>query len=149
MAIKGINTFKNNQIVDERGKIILFVKKNSKYFENFGELYCSEIKPGKVKAWRKHNNISSLFTIIKGKVKMVIAQKTVFGNHYNFDEIILSEDDMKIVKVKPNIWYGFKCLGEKSSIITNFLSDLYDENEIERIKMNNNKFKYNWAIKNK
>ena len=149
MKLKGLNIFKSNQIVDERGKIILFTKNNSKFFENFGELYCSEIKPKNIKAWRKHKKLSSLFTIIKGKVKMVVAKKNKKSDDYSFNEIILSEDDIKVVKVGPNLWYGFKCIGENASIITNLLSDLYDENEIQRMRVNNSLFKYDWSVRNK
>jgi dTDP-4-dehydrorhamnose 3,5-epimerase-like enzyme len=80
---------------------------------------------------------------------MVVAQKNQKNDEYIFEEIILSEDDSKIVKVKPNLWYGFKCIGENKSIITNLISDLYNESEISRIGVRNNNFKYDWSVKHK
>ena len=72
--ISGVKIINNESIIDERGKIILLTNHKNKFFNKFGEIYCSEIKPGFVKAWRKHKLYNCIFTLIKGKIKMVICK---------------------------------------------------------------------------
>ena len=139
---KKVKVYKSKQVIDERGKIILFAKKNSKFLIKYNELYCSEIRMGKVKAWRKHKKNYSLFVLVKGKIKIVYQEK-----ENKFDEIILSEEQSKIVSLPPNIWYGFKGLGDTDSIISNITSKPYSESEIERLDYNQFFLNYDWSIK--
>jgi dTDP-4-dehydrorhamnose 3,5-epimerase len=45
-VIHGVTVRMLNQIIDERGKIMHFLKKGDKEFESFGEVYFSTIHSG-------------------------------------------------------------------------------------------------------
>ena len=56
-----------------------------------------------------------------GSVKLVC--------YYNnkFFEVIMSEQNTKRITVRPNIYYGFKGIGEKN-LILNLINNIHDEN---------------------
>ena len=41
-------------------------------FENFGEIYFSEINPKTIKAWKLHKNITQNITVLMGKIRLVL-----------------------------------------------------------------------------
>ena len=54
-------------ITNSKGNIIKLIRKDSKNFSNFGELYISKINYGKVKGWKKHTNMK--MNIFDAKIK--------------------------------------------------------------------------------
>ena len=52
--IEGVIVQPLKQIADNRGSVLHMMRKDSELFKQFGEIYFSEIHPGKVKAWKRH-----------------------------------------------------------------------------------------------
>ena len=55
--INGVAITNLKQIIDDRGKIMHMLRKDSKIFKNFGEIYFSTINFNYVKAWHLHKKI--------------------------------------------------------------------------------------------
>ena len=66
-----VKIIKSKQIIDERGKILLFHRNNYVFKHQYAEIYCSKIKLNQIKAWRMHKKIFSLLTLVYGKVRLV------------------------------------------------------------------------------
>ena len=98
--IDGVKTTPLKQIVDERGKIMHMMKKNSEIFEKFGEIYFSTINPGFIKAWHLHKEATLNYACVKGKVKLVLLDdrkdSSTFGQ---YQELMLSPKDYFLVRV--------------------------------------------------
>ena len=121
------------QIVDERGKIMHMIKKDSEIFEKFGEIYFSTVNPGFIKAWHLHKEATLNYACVKGKVKLVLfddrkGSKTE-GKHH---ELILSPKNYLLVTIPPFIWNGFKGLDDSESIVANCLTQPHNEKEMVR-----------------
>ena len=142
-----VKIIKSKQIIDERGKILLFHRNNYVFKHKYAEIYCSKIKLNQIKAWRMHKKIFSLLTLVYGKVRLVYCPMN--GKEKNIKEIILSNEENYIIQVPPKFWYGFKCIGDSHSLISNILSHPYNENEIERADYDSLFPKYEWSTKNK
>lgn len=130
---------------DNRGKIMHMMRKDSKVFKSFGEVYFSTIYKDSIKAWHLHKENTLNYVCIKGKVKLVLfddRKKSLTKGEYQ--EIILTPQNYFLVTIPPNIWNGFKGLDDEESIIANCLSSPHNENEMAREDPLNEKFKYDW-----
>lgn len=126
--LKKLNNFK--------GKIIKIIKSTDKFFNTFGELYISELKPNQIKAWRYHKQSTQNIFLVSGKCKLV------YLNRKKFKKIILSDKLPKLIIIPKKTWYGYQNLSKNISIILNLSSKKYLESEILRkakIEMN-----YKW-----
>lgn len=110
-----------NIISSDDAHIYKYIQNTDECFNGFGEIYGSLIKKDQIKAWKYQNkNIMNLF-VPYGSVKLVC--------YYNnkFFEVIMSEQNTKRITVRPNIYYGFKGIGEKN-LILNLINNIHDEN---------------------
>ncbi len=143
--IEGIIITPLKQIVDERGKIMHMLRKDSDVFKSFGEIYFSTVKPKFIKAWHKHKEATLNYACIKGKVKFVLfddrkGSKT-FGK---IQEMYLSPDNYFLVTIPPNIWNGFKGMDDSESIIANCITLPHNEKEMVRKEPFDKSFSYKW-----
>ena len=143
--INGVKTTPLKQTVDERGKIMHMMKKDSEIFEKFGEIYFSTINPGFIKAWHLHKEATLNYACVKGKVKLVLLDdrkdSSTFGQ---YQELMLSPKDYFLVTIPPFIWNGFKGLDDSESIIANCLTLPHNEKEMVRKNAFDKSFSYKW-----
>ncbi len=132
---------KRQEIIKKKeGNILKFLNKNESEFIDFGEAYFSLIKFNNIKAWRKHNLMTSNLIVPFGKVRIVVLDDR--GKKLGFQEIELSQENFDRVTIPPGLWTGFKGLSSDTSIILNLSNTIHDKNEQETAPMNN--FDYDW-----
>ena len=136
LKIEGVFIKELKQFQDERGSVLHMLKSNDINFNKFGEVYFSEILPGKIKAWKYHKKMTLNLFVIQGKVKFVF-----FDNKKSFVKLILSEHNYKQVSVRPKVWFGFKGLGKKNRIL-NFSNITHSTNEVMRKRQEDIFFKW-------
>ena len=124
------------KVKQKKGDIIKILTKEDSFFDSFGELYISEVKPHKIKAWRYHKNSTQNLFVIKGNCSVVCLIKN------KFKKIELSENAPKLLIIPKKHWYGFKNKGSVNVKLLNFSSKIFSEKEILRKRMN--EIKYNW-----
>ena len=143
--IDGIKITPLKQIVEERGKIMLMMRNDTKIFEKFGEIYFSTINPDFIKGWHLHKETTLNYACVKGKVKLVLfddrKDSSTAGQH---QELILSPEDYFLVTIPPFIWNAFKGLGDSESIIANCLTLPHNEKEMVRKDPFDKSFGYKW-----
>ncbi len=146
--IEGVVITNLKQISDDRGKIMHMLRKDSKIFKNFGEIYFSSINFNYIKAWHLHKENTLNYACIKGKVKLVLfddRKKSLTKGQYQ--EIILSPDKPEtylLITIPTNIWNGFKGLDKPDSIIANCLDYPHNENEMLRKDYLAQEFNFKW-----
>lgn len=79
--------------------------------------------PNIIKAWHRHlRGQVDYFMVIKGSLKIcVFDEKT-----HELDEIVLTEQELQVVKVPGHYWHGYKVLGGESALLLYFTNKLYD-----------------------
>jgi len=50
---------------------------------------------------------------------------------------IISLDSCNLIKIKSNIWYGFKGLSNKNSSVLALINGLHSDSEVERMDSDN------------
>ena len=121
------------------GNIMHFLKKKDlRKNQKFGEVYFSKIKFKKVKAWKFHKKTTLNLTVLIGKVKFVFF--CPFKNSYKI--IIIGEKNHSRLVVPPKVWFGFKGVDKKESMIMSLTDFPHSKKEILRRKKNEINFKW-------
>ena len=138
--IKDILLTPLKKVESDNGSVLHAMKNTDQGFSGFGEGYFSEIYFGKIKAWKRHKEMTLNLIVPVGKVKFVFLDNRDYKN--NFQEVILSKDNYFRLTVPPMIWFGFQGLSEQSSIILNLANLSYHDDEIDRKEFD--QINYNW-----
>ena len=143
--IDGVLVTKLKIIRDERGSVMHMLRNDSPVFSNFGEIYFSTINHNSIKAWHLHRESTLNYSCIFGRVKLVLydtREKSKTSGEYQ--ELILSPEEHRLITIPKNIWNGFKGLEKNISIIANCLTLPHNEKEMVRKDPFDKFFKYNW-----
>ena len=145
MNIKDVIITELKVIADDRGKVMHMLRNDSNVFKSFGEIYFSTIYKGSIKAWHLHKEATLNYTCVSGRVKLVLYDDRIQSDSRGkYQEIILSPEKYYLITIPPNIWNGFKGLGESESIIANCLNLPHNEKEMVREDPHSKKFQYDW-----
>ena len=123
IIIKALKKFE----VDE-GDVLHAFKSTDNEFKGFQEAYFSQIKHHKIKAWKRHTEMTMNLIVPIGEVQF---------NFYDQNKKLLlntciGENKYSRITVPPMIWLGFKGLSAKTSYILNISDKLHDPREVER-----------------
>lgn len=148
-TIKGVIVKPLNKIPDERGCIYHMLRCDDPFFEKFGEIYFSTVYPGVIKGWHFHKEMTLNYAVINGMIKLVLYDdRESSPTKGNLMELFIGEENYYLVKIPPNIWNGFKCIGNKLAIVANCATLPHNPDEIKRISPFTKEIPYNWELKN-
>ncbi len=108
------------------GDIMRILKNKEVKNWNFAEAYFSKIKYNKIKAWKYHLKMSLNLVVPMGRVKFVF----YFNKTKNFKVIELGEKKYSRISIPPRIWFGFKGLSKKDSLILSLTNLEHNPNEV-------------------
>ena len=136
------------RIPDERGTIFHMLKRTDPHFTAFGEVYFSTIYPGVVKGWHRHRNMTLHYVCIHGRVKLVIYdERETSPTRGNLMEVFLGPDDYSLVVIPPDLWNGFKGMGNEMSIIADLIDIPHEQADSIRIDPHENHIPYDWSVR--
>jgi len=121
-----------------KGDVMHILKKKELKNWKFEEAYFSKIKFGKVKAWKFHLKMTLNLTVPYGEVKFVFYSQ----KNRRFKVIKIGEKKYSRLTVPPKVWFGFKGISKRESIILNLANIQHHPKEI--VRRNKNKIKFNW-----
>ena len=135
LNIPGVQRISLKEIATEGGSVLHILRADSAAFTTFGEVYCSEILPGAVRAWKRHREQTQRFAVPVGLLRLVLfddrhAQSgagtvadLVLGRPGHYDMLILP----------PGIWYGFAAAGADPALIVNCTDMPHRPEETDRL----------------
>lgn len=127
VTVADIKEYPLSRIPTDGGDVLHALKNSDQNFTSFGEAYFSEVKPGWVKAWKQHTQMSMNLYVPIGKVMFVFIdanKKTRI--------ITLGEGNYSRVFVPPLFWFGFKGLSKDISLILNIANITHSDDEVLR-----------------
>ncbi len=147
--IEGVVTKQLKQVADERGWLIEILRSDWEHFQKFGQIYVTAAYPQVVKAWHMHKKQTDHIACIKGMIKLVLYDdraKSKTGKELN--EFKIGEKNLTLVKIPPEIWHGFKAIGEEYALVLNVPTELYNYREPDehRLPPNTEKIPYDWKL---
>ena len=121
------------------GNVLHVIKKSDQGFSGLGEVYFSYIEPNAVKAWKLHMKMTLNLVVHQGNVRFVFCNPFEDKN-YHIEEI--GESNYARLTVPPKIWFGFKGISSKPSLIANVANIEHDDSEVQ--KKEKDDFDYKW-----
>jgi dTDP-4-dehydrorhamnose 3,5-epimerase len=113
-------------------------------FSGFGEAYFSIVKPGSIKAWKRHHLMTLNLIVPVGEIRFVIFDDRLCSPSTNqFQKIILSRSKNYCrLTVPPMVWLGFQGCDLNANILLNIASIEHSPSEVDRKELN--KIDYDW-----
>ena len=145
-SIDGVLVTGLRQIVDERGAVLHHMRCDAPEFTAFGESYFSEMIPGAVKAWKRHNGQIQHVAVPVGRVRYVIYDdREASPSRGGLDVIELGRPDDYLRLCIPNgLWYGFTCLSQTPALIANCADRPHDPLDQDLRPENDTRIPYQW-----
>ena len=137
-------------IPDNRGSLMEILRCDDECFEKFGQVYMTTAKPGIVKAWHWHKLQTDSFTCVFGKIKLVLydARKDspTYGQIQDFE---ISLENPLLVQIPPEVYHGFKCIGNEEAIVINTVTNPYNHSNPDEYRVDafDKKIGYKWDRK--
>lgn len=130
-SLEGIRVYHLDKHLDKRGFFAEILRQDWREFlgnDNITQWALSSSQPGVVRAWHRHRRGQvDYLLIVQGKVRIATydGQKGSATQGQLF-EIIVSEDQLKLVRIPGHYWHGTKSIGSKPSLTLYFFTRLYD-----------------------
>jgi dTDP-4-dehydrorhamnose 3,5-epimerase len=147
--IEGVVAKQLKQVADERGWLIEIMRSDWEQFKKFGQVYVTAAYPQVVKAWHMHKKQTDNIACIKGMIKLVLCDgREGSKTKGEINEFIIGERNLLTVKVPPEVWHGFKAIGEEYALMTNVPTELYNYKEPDehRLPPDTKKIPYDWKL---
>ncbi len=145
-GISGLYIKPLEMIFGDNGNIMKMIRSDSEFFMGFGEAYFSRIKPGIIKGWHKHMEVTSCYAVPYGFVKLVVYDDRAGSLTYGkFEEIYMGPENFLLVRVPTGVWNGFKALSSSVSLIAVCLDKPHHPVEMERLPITADTIPYDWA----
>ncbi len=148
--IDGVRVKQLKTIPDERGRLMEMLRKDDEIFIEFGQTYLTTMYPGVTKAWHYHRLQHDNFVCVKGMIKLVLFdEREGSPTKGTVNEFFLGDQNQQLVLIPPNVWHGFKNIGEAESLIVNIVTKPYSAKEPDeyRLPAHENHIPYDWARK--
>lgn len=143
--ISGVQIHPLRQIADERGKVMHMLRRDDAWFERFGEIYFSTVRPRAVKAWHFHRRMTLNYAVVSGRIKLVLYDdREGSPTRGELQELHAGESEYVLVTVPPRVWNGFQGIGAGAAIVANCATEPYDPEEIVRIEPVAERIPYEW-----
>ena len=133
---------------DERGSILHMLRCDAPEFLRFGECYFSEVRPGAIKAWKRHRAQTQNFAVPIGRIRLVIYDdRESSPTRGNLQVLELGRPDAYLrLRIPPDLWYGFACISAAPALLANCADLPHDPADSELWLEGDLKIPYAWDI---
>lgn len=139
--INGVSLNQLKKMDSPGGRVFHALRSNEEGFISFGEAYFSEIEPDKIKAWKRHREMTLNLIVPRGEIKFVLMDDRKEEKKV-FQEEILSLKNYCRLTIPPMIWVGFQGLSRSNSLLLNIANLIHDPDEVD--KKNIEEIEYDW-----
>lgn len=122
--MEGVSIYSLKQISVPNGDVFHILKNDDISFKGFGEAYFSQIEAGKIKGWKRHNEVTLNLVVPIGEIKFIIYDDRINSSSYGqFEEYILSSiNNYCRLTIEPGLWLAFMGLGTGTSVLLNIIN---------------------------
>lgn len=124
------------------GNVLPAMKATDRGYEKFGEAYFSWINYDSIKAWKMHTKMIMNLIVPIGQVKFVFFVENGKSER-NFRTIEIGQYNYQRLTVPAGIWFGFKGLGNRNSLVCNISNILHSDGEVIRKRVDAIDFDWN------
>lgn len=135
--MEGVDLYELRQIDLPNGNVFHALKVTDQGYVGFGEAYFSQIEPGAIKGWKRHNRFVMNIVVPVGKIRFVIyddrEESDTFGQ---FEEYILSpSENYKRLVIAAGLWVAFQGVGNTPSILLDIIPEVHCQSETDSLEL--------------
>jgi dTDP-4-dehydrorhamnose 3,5-epimerase len=145
--IAGVETKQLKVIPDERGRLMEILRSDEDVFETFGQVYLTTTYPGVVKAWHMHTGQTDNITCVQGMIKLALYDpREGSPTRGEVQQFYLGVHNPLLVKIPPNVYHGWMCVGPEEALILNCPTEAYNAQDPDEIRLDphENDIPYDW-----
>ena len=145
--IEGVRVKKLKVVPDERGRLMEILRSDDDIFQQFGQVYMTTAKPGIVKSWHYHKLQTDNFTCVFGKIRLALYDaREGSGTFKEVQDFIIDLENPLLVQIPPDVYHGFKCIGEEEAIVINTITRPYNHANPDEYRVDpyENDIPYDW-----
>ena len=145
--IEGVKIKKLKIIPDDRGRLMEIFRSDDEFFEKFGQVYMTTVKPGVVKAWHYHALQRDNFCCVKGKIRLGLydarGDSPTVGKTMDIE---MSLEDPLLVSIPKSVYHGFKGIADEESIVINTPTEPYNYKKPDEYRLDpyKNDIAFDW-----
>ena len=130
------------------GCVLHMLRADSPLYMGFGEIYFSEVQPHVVRAWKKHREQTQLFAVPAGLMRVVLfdARDGSPTQGAVAEHMLGRPGHYKLLRIPPNIWYGFTPAGDVPALIGNCTDIPHSPDEVDRLPQDSLLIPYSWRL---
>lgn len=118
--------------LDDRGYLFEVLREDDEIVSTeFAQITVSEVYPGVIKAWHRHQRQTDFIACLKGNLKVGLAVENDAG--VSIDTECIGEDNREVIKVPPGVWHGMTPVGDQSALVLYIQDQTYDPDDEERL----------------
>jgi dTDP-4-dehydrorhamnose 3,5-epimerase len=135
--IAGVHHLPLREISNGRGSVLHMLRADSPAFTGFGEVYFSEVLPGTVKEWKRHQRMTQRFAVPLGRMRLVVFDdREDSPTRGAVAEYLLGRPEAyALLVLPPRVWYAFQCVSEGPAVMANCADLPHDPAESEQIAL--------------
>lgn len=148
--LKGVELFQLTVVPVAAGDVMRLLRPDSPALPGFpagiGEIYFSEILPGKVKAWKTHTRQTQRLCVPIGKIRIALYDTRADSTTLRvLDVLELGRPDAyNLLIIPPGIWHGFRCASDTPALLCNCPDMPHDPDECQRAPADTPDIPYIW-----
>jgi dTDP-4-dehydrorhamnose 3,5-epimerase len=135
------------QIHDERGAVLHMLRSDAPGFTRFGECYFSEVRPGAVKAWKRHRLQTQNLAVPAGRIRLAVYDdRPSSESRLRLQVLELGRPDAYLrLTIPPGLWYGFACISASAALVVNCPDLPHDAAESESLAAEDAAIPFQWS----
>lgn len=137
---------------DTRGRLFEILRADDEAFAGFGQVYITTSNPGIVKAWHYHRKQTDFFCCVRGMMRLVLFDdREGSPTRGEVNEYVMGQHRLLAVRIPPEVWHGFQCIGAEEAMVVNVVSRPYDPVDPDeyRIDPHDNDIPFDWTIRDR
>lgn len=143
--INGVGIYPRQKFCNDQGCVYKMIQDDDVFFERFGEIYFSFIKPGVIKGWNIHTRMDVNMACVNGTVLLVLYDRRPDSSSTGvIQEIIIGERDYCLVHIPHGVAFSWKALDDKSALIANCATLPHSQEELIKISLTSSDIPYTW-----
>ena len=148
--IDGVRIKQLRVIPDERGRVMEILRRDDECFLGFGQVYITTVYPGVVKAWHLHKIQTDNICAVRGMIRLALYDaRPDSPTRGEIMELHAGEHNPLLITVPPEIYHGWKGVGECEAIVVNTPTEPYNREQPDeyRLPPDTDEIPYSWDIK--
>lgn len=148
--IQGVRVRELRRISDDRGFLMEMLRSDWPEFETFAQSYVTACHPGVVKGWHYHKKQWDHFVPIQGTAKIVLYDPRENSPSKGcINQFCVEAAFPLLIKIPPLVYHGFTAVGEQTTLIVNFPTELYNYEQPDeyRVAFDDPSIPYDWNLR--